>query len=138
MMRDSRARAREKREEIRLLLLGSRSGPLVFAELPAIADVPGLCDALDSFVGSVATFPLREFAAGDDVFDMDQYRRMILQALTEYSVWFDALPRLSEDVRRDRVRRFVTLVYLEHEGQVDLSQFGERIVVMRREADIEG
>ena len=106
-------------------------------DLPGILDVPGLGDALDSFVGSVATLPLREFAV-DDVFDIDQYRNVILQSLIGFSVWFDALPRVSADARIDRVRRFVALVYLEHEGRVDLAQYGERIVVSRHEADIEG
>src|SRR3990172_8792555 len=130
MMRDSRERARQKREEIRLLLLGSRSGPLVLGNLPGIDDVPGLADALDTFVGSVQAMSLTEFAE-DDVFDMNAYRQAILESVGGFSVWFDALPRLSEDLRRDRVRRFVACIYLEHEGQVDLAQYGERIVVSR-------
>lgn len=137
MMRDSRERARQKREEIRLLLMKSRSGPLVVADLPGLEEVPGLVDALDLFVSTgpkTSPQPLVD----DDIFDMDQYRRVLLQAMTDYSIWFDALPRVSANARLDRVRRFITLVYLEQEGLVDLVQYGERIVVTRHEADIEG
>ena len=137
MMRDSLARAREKRDEMRLLLLGSRSGPLVVSDLPGLHEIPGLGEALDAFEGSVPMLPVSEFT-GRDVFDMNEYRRVLLEALGDCSLWFEAFSKICRDARLDRVRRFVTLVYLEQEGCVDLAQFGERIAVVRHEADLEG
>lgn len=137
MMRDSRERARQKREEIRLLLLGSRSGSLVVSDLPGLEEVPGLVEALDLFVSTGPTMSAQHFA-DDDIFDMDHYRHMILESVGDWRIWFDAFPRIGEDPRKDRVRRFITLVYLEHEGQVDLTQTGDRIVVSRHEVDVEG
>lgn len=137
MMRDSRERAREKREAIRLLLLGSRSEPLLVADVPGLEEVPGLVDALDLFISTGPTMSAQHFV-DDDVFDMEKYRRMIMESVGDWRIWFDAFPRMCEDPRRDRVRRFITLVYLEHEGQVDLIQAGDRIVVSKHEADIEG
>jgi hypothetical protein len=137
MMRESRGRARERREAVRLMLLNSRSGTLDLVDLPGLDEVPGLIEALDSFIQSGRTATLCEFVE-DDAFDMDEYRRAILDHIDGVTVWFDALPALSTNVRKDRVRRFVTLIYLEHEGRVDLDQRGDRIVVSRHEADIEG
>jgi hypothetical protein len=137
MMQNSRERARQKREAIRLLLIGARSRTLELAELPGLDEVPGLAEALDSFICSVPTASVYEFA-GDDVFEMDRYWQSILKCIDGVTVWFDALPALSADIRTDRVRRFVTLVYMDHEGVVDLDQRGERIVVRKHEADIEG
>jgi len=137
MMRDSRERARQKREAIRLLLLGSRSVPLVVDDVPNLEEVPGLVEALDLFVSTEPKTSPQHFV-DDDVFDMEKYRRMIMDSVGDWRIWFDALPRLCEDSRKDRARRFTTLVYLEHEGQVDLTQAGDRIVVRRHEADIEG
>jgi hypothetical protein len=137
MMRDSRARAREQREAVRLLLLDSRSPPLLLSELPEFHEIPGLGEALDAFVGAVPALPASDFT-GLDVFDLDAYRRVLLEALGDYSMWFDAFPKICKDARLDRVRRFATLVYLEQEGRVDLAQHGERIAVVRHEADLEG
>lgn len=137
MMRESRERSRQKREAIRLLLLSSRSGPLIVADLPGLDEVPGLVDALDAVVGVEQSIAAQHYKH-DAVFDMETYRRMILESVGDWRIWFDAFPRICEDPRRDRVRRFVTLVYLEHEGQVDLTQVDDRIVVSRHEVNVEG
>ena len=51
---------------------------------------------------------------------------------------FSNFPALCEDVRVDRARRFVTLIYMEHEREVVLTQYGNDILVERHEADYEG
>lgn len=109
----------------------------MLTDLPDLGDVPGLTDALDQFVDMEGACLAPEFCQAD-VFDMAFYRRAILESVGEFKIWFDAFPRLCDDPRKDRARRFTTLVYLEHEGLVDLTQEGERIAVTRHEADIEG
>jgi len=42
MMRESRARAKKKREEVKRLLAGSRSGALLLMEEPCLESIPGL------------------------------------------------------------------------------------------------
>lgn len=127
-MRQSRERARKRRERVRLMLLGTRSDALCISELPELGEVPGLTEALGSFVEQRQAVPLSRFV-GDDVFSMEDYRQAILRALCGCSVLFDAIPRVGQDARKDRVRRFVTLLYMEHDHEVTMSQYGERIVV---------
>jgi len=52
MVRESRARAKRKREEVRRLLAGSRSDALLLMEEPCLQSIPGLADALNSFIGT--------------------------------------------------------------------------------------
>jgi len=52
MMKESRARAKRKREEVKRLLAGSRSGPLLLMEEPCLDSIPGLQEALDAFISS--------------------------------------------------------------------------------------
>jgi hypothetical protein len=133
-MRASRERARERRERVRLMLLGTRSDALCITALPELDDVPGLMEALKGFVQGMHTADPVEFMGGD-VFDMAAYRRVILDSLCGCTVLFDAIPRVGQDARRDRVRRFVTLLYMEHDREVTMSQYGERIVVEKYEAE---
>jgi hypothetical protein len=127
-MRMSRDRARERRERVRLMLLGTRSGALSIMALPGLDEVPGLIDALTGFVQGMQAARPADFA-GSDAFDMAAYRRVILDALCGCSVLFDAIPRVGQDARKDRVRRFVTLLYMEHDHEITMSQYGEKIVV---------
>jgi hypothetical protein len=127
-MRESRERAREQRERVRLMLLGSRSDALSLTALPGLDEVPGLMEALAGFVQGMHTAGPAKFTGGD-VFDMAAYRRVILDSLCGCSVLFDAIPRVGQDTRKDRVRRFVTLLYMEHDHEITISQYGEKIVV---------
>jgi hypothetical protein len=132
-MRESRERARERRERVRLMLLGTRSDALSITDLPGLDEVPGLMDALAAFVQvhAEAHAELR----GVDVFEMEAYRRVILDSLCGCSVLFDAIPRVGQDARKDRVRRFVTLLYMEHDHEISMSQYGEKIVVEKYGAE---
>jgi len=127
-MRESRERARERRERVRLMLLGTRSEALSITTIPELDEVPGLIDALTGFIEGMGTTQCADFTGGE-VFDMAAYRRIILDSLCGCSVLFDAIPSIGKDPRKDRVRRFVTLLYMEHDHEITLSQYGEKIVV---------
>ena len=132
MMRESRQRVKKKREEVRLLLAGSRSAELCLVDEPVLND--GLVHDLDGFVGAQRLSPyeaLSEVTAG---FSMDKYREHILFALGSGTSLFSAIEALVEDFRLDRVWRFITLVFMQHEGDVVLSQYGQDLVVERVES----
>ena len=135
MMRQSRVQKRRRIAELKELLMNTRSGPLSVDSLPELGDIPGLIEALDSL--SRVFVPAEQFME-DDAFDMNTYRRVVLECLGGTSAMFSTLPAVSENLRKDRVRRFVTLVFMEHEREVALTQHGDDILVEKHEADVEG
>ena len=129
MMRDSRARAKKKREEVRRLLAGSRSDPLSFMEPPCLESIPGLAEALNSFIGT-------ELSGGcafapKSGFRMADYRKHILSLLGVGSRLFSDIAPLMDDSRRDKVWRFVTLIFMAQDREVELTQYGRDILVGR-------
>jgi hypothetical protein len=129
MMRESRARAKKKREEVRRLLAGSRSDPLSFMEPPCLESIPGLAEALNSFIGA-------EMAGGGTYvpksgFRMEDYRNHILSLLGVGSRLFSDITPLMEDYRRDKIWRFVTLIFMAQGREVELTQYGKDILVGR-------
>ena len=134
---ESRERKRRQKEELRCLLAASRSNELMITDIPEIAVVHGLSMALDEFVGATALADMADFISTDE-FRMEDYRQMILSWLDDCTVRFGALPAIGEDPRLDRVRRFITLLFMEQDREVWLEQRGDEILVMRYEAHIEG
>ena len=129
MMRESRARAKRKREEIRLLLAGSRSDALLFMDEPCLESIPGLAEALNDFIGT-------EMAAGcafapKSGFRMADYRNHILSILGIGSRLFSDIAPLTDDRRRDKIWRFVTLTFMAQDREVELTQYGADILVRR-------
>jgi hypothetical protein len=129
MMRESRTRAKRKREEVKRLLAGSRSDPLSFMEPPCLESIPGLSEALNSFIGA-------EMAGGGiyvpkSGFRMADYRSHILSLLGVGSRLFSDIAPLMEDSRRDKVWRFVTLIFMAQDREVELTQYGRDILVGR-------
>jgi hypothetical protein len=52
MMQTSRERVKKKREELKRLLAGSRSGSLSILTEPSLDSIPGLAQNLDEFIGT--------------------------------------------------------------------------------------
>jgi hypothetical protein len=129
MMRESRARAKRKREEVKRLLGGSRSGVLQLMEEPCLESVPGLTQALNDFIGiemaDGASFaPKSRFSMGD-------YRNHILSILGVGSRLFSDIAPLSSDHRKDKVWRFITILFMTQDREVELTQYGADILVER-------
>jgi hypothetical protein len=127
MMRESRARAKKKREEVRGLLAGSRSDPLSFIEALWLEPIPGLAEALNSFIETemadgCAYVPKSGFRMGD-------YRNHILSVLGVGSRLFSDIAPLIDDFRRDKIWRFVTLIFMAQDQEVELTQYGKDILV---------
>ena len=64
-------------------------------------------------------------------FDLDEYRRNIMSLLSWNPVNFSDLKPMIDNLRRDRVRRFVTLVFMEHQKEVELDQDGDEIWIRK-------
>lgn len=136
-MAESRGNRQKKREEVRLLLAASRSKPLMLDNSCELDSVPGLVMALDEFIGHAQSTPFQYFNPKSE-FCMEEYRDTILAAIQDCNRYFSAIQPLYSDQRRDRIWRFMTLIFMDHEGEVDLVQRDNDILVMRHEADREG
>ena len=129
MMRESRARAKRKREEVKRLLAGSRSGALLLMEEPCLESIPGLAEALNSFIGTEVTGGCAFTPKSG--FRMSDYRGHILSFLGLGSRLFSDIAPLIEDSRRDKIWRFITLIFMAQDREVELTQYGRDILVGR-------
>jgi len=136
-MRESRRRKQRRAEEIRKILASSRSDTLQITDVPSIDDLPGLSAALDAFVGAGTTISLEEFTASTE-FRMEDYRSRIRSLVERSCTRFSAIPPVCDDPKKDRARRFTTLVFMDHVQEVSLTQHGNDLLVNKHEADIEG
>ena len=66
------------------------------------------------------------------VFKLNDYRDHILSVLTWDSILFSNIAPLIDDDRHDRVGRFIALIFMQNDQEVDLTQNGDDILVQRR------
>lgn len=137
LMRASRERKRQKKEEIRRLLAASRSGPLGVIDMTELNAIPGLEAALEEFISTGGYESLNDYAFRDE-FNMDEYKNLIFERIRGCGIFFSTIPPLCQDIRKDLSRRFTTLIYMWQERQVDLTQYYNDILVEKHEANIEG
>lgn len=131
MIRQSRARAAKRKEAMMRLLAESRSGTLVIEEVPLLRFIPGLIEDLDDFVGTERQRPEEIMHDTDADFKMDDYRKHILNILSNNSLLFSDIGPLVDDFRRDRTWRFVTLIFMQNDTEVTLTQYGNDLLVER-------
>jgi hypothetical protein len=132
MMRESRERKNKKREEIRQLLAGSRSEALPLLETPDFGAIPGLIDDLNEFVQTTTYEPDPFFFHADNLFDIDKYRKHILSVVAWDNMLFSEIEPLIDDIRDDKIYRFITLVFMDHDLEIELNQLGDDLSVQRR------
>jgi DNA-directed RNA polymerase subunit RPC12/RpoP len=137
MMWESRERVKRKKEEVRRLLMESRSGALTLESEPDLETIPGLLGDLDAFICSAEAFTGNDDFDGFEAkkgFDLDRYRDHIMSVLSWHPVLFSQLEPvegISADTREDRVGRFVALIYMDHGREIDLSQHGTDIMIQK-------
>ena len=131
MMREHRSRAREEREKMKKFLAESRSGALFLTEEPRLESLDGLGEDLDAFIEGFHFNPSDSGFEAKSTFSMDQYRSHILSSLTSQSILFADIAPVADDGRRDKAWRFITLVFMQNERVVDLTQEGENLWVQR-------
>jgi hypothetical protein len=69
---------------------------------------------------------------------MDDYRCHILSTLSWDSISFSDITPLMDEPRQDRVWRFITLVFMQQDGEVDLIQDGHDLWVQKTYNETEG
>ena len=129
MMKASRAKKLKKKEEMIKLLIESQSGELPLLQQPCLESIPGLFQDLDCFVG--ADEGKTDDLGFDSGFEMEDYRSHILTALGCGSRLFSSIDYVSQDPREDRVWRFVTLIFMQHEQEIDLTQYDNDLLIER-------
>lgn len=124
MMRESRARARRRKEEIKKFLIESRSSALPLMEEPNLESLGGLLEDLNRFVQEGTQDVIQGGFEPKSDFHMDRYHDHILSNLGWDSILFSDIASLAEDSRHDKAWRFVTLVFMQNSGEVALTQHG--------------
>lgn len=133
-MSESRQRKKEQHERVRQMLAESRSTALALPPVDLNA-VPGLLDALNSLTGGLDP----EFVSeSHDQFDLKSYEKHVQGHIEDFPVNLSGIPPLSEDTRKDLIWRFIAVIFLAHNGVVDIWQDGRDIMVIKHEADTEG
>ena len=130
-MREYRSRARARKEELRRLLAESRSNAWLLSEELSLERIPDFTLALDQFIGSTSYFHDPLPLESDESFDMEAYRAHILGDLGWSALLFSDIGRLADHPRRDAVWRFITLLFMEQDRVVNLSQSGDDILIER-------
>ncbi len=114
---------------MKVILAGSRSDTLLLTEEPNLEGIPGLTEALNGFSGlKAAGFEDFLFRTG---FCMEDYRNHLLAIIGEGSMLFSDIAPFIKDSRKDRIWRFVTLIFMRQDHEVSLTQYGPDILVER-------
>ena len=92
--------------------------------------IPGLAEALNAFL-NFSSLDLEAIEGLTKSFDLGAYRQHILECLGWNAMPFEAIPQLQAQVRLDRVFRFVTLVFMDQAGEVELDQEQGELLVQR-------
>ena len=127
-MRLTRERRRHDQALSSEMLRLTRSDTLILLGEVDINALPGLSDDLDMLCGTNSSVEGR-WITGDTP-SFEQYRRHIERFL-EKAVRFSAIEPIYPDDRWDRVHRFATLIFMEHDREVDLFQMDNDILVSR-------
>jgi len=129
MMKASRAKKKKKKEEIIKLLMEARSCELPLLQVLCLESVPGLIQDLDCFIGADEVHVDDLGFEVDSGFEMEDYRSHILSALGCGSRMFSSINRISRNPHEDRIWRFVTLVFMQHEREVELTQYDNDLLI---------
>ncbi len=129
-MAESRAKARRRREMMRLARREGRSGGLALLEEPRLDRLPGFTEALSGFMGFDAGVWGEEFSLTGNLPGLSRYRRHILDSVHRYrQIMFSRIDPLIDNARRDRAMRFVALIFLLQDCEVQVTQYGSDIEI---------
>ena len=129
MMQEARARQRRRKEELKAVLAGAKSDSLILLEDPCLDSIPGLTEALNGLIG--AKTPEFQVFLPRSGFSLQDYRNHLLSAIGNGSKLFLDIPSLIEDCRKDKIWRFVALIFMQQDREVSLTQYGSDILVER-------
>ena len=133
-MAEARRRRKDLRDRVREMLAASRSQTLL-PEACDLGAVPGLAEALDSMVAA-GSRALR-WAPGE-AFDLGRYQSHVLDHIGPFALSMEEIPPLTESARKDRIWRFIAIIFMAHAGLIRVWEEGQSIMVMQHETDGEG
>jgi len=128
-MRLSREQIRREQAEMRAMLMVARSGQLPLINKFDLDHTPGLETDIDRLIGVGDTD--RATQEREMSLNIDDYRLHIV-SLLETEVLFSSIEPLIPEERRDKVYRFISLIFMEQDREIRLSQCGNDILVERR------
>ena len=130
---------RRKAQQQRLFvetLINARTGHVILP--PADLDgLPGLTEAINELTAKHDEDSIRGPLA-DQRFDLAKYERHVIASITDSPVDFDDISPLLESLRKDRIWRFVAVIFLAHEGRINIHQEGSLIELTAHETHREG
>lgn len=138
MMRTCRERKKRKQEEIRKLLASSRSNHLDLMVEPDLDAIPDLLVDLDEFILSRMENDENMLPNSADCFQMEEYRSHILSGLNWNPIEFSAITPLMVDNRRDRACRFITLIFMQNEHEVEIQQLESDLLIQKVYSEAHG
>ena len=138
MMQASRERKQKKREAIQEMLRDARSSDLLMTESPQLQDIPGLVESLDAFVNSPIPAEMVSAFLQRPELDLVRYESHVLASVDRDEIDFDVVDPLLDDLRLDRIFRFIAAVFLDHRRQITLRQSGDILIITKNETYCEG
>lgn len=128
-MAESRLHRRELRERVRLMLAESRS-EILQPEMAELNSMPGLLEALNALTQGLEPSIIIPPGAA---FDLKRYQAHIQAHLQPFPVTLEQIPPLGENSRKDKIWRFIALIFMAHARITDIWQDGQSIMVMKHE-----
>ena len=134
-MAESRQHKKEQKERVKKMLAECKSDTLPLQAVD-LDSVPGLLEALNGLSGGIAeNFEIES----RDEFNLKHYEQHIQAQIRDFPISLDEIPPLSkESARKDRIWRFIALIFLAHAGVVDIWQDGLDIMVVKNEVNGKG
>jgi len=119
-MQESRQRKRQREQVQREMSGNARSQPIVSSEPVRLDEVPGLEFDLNSIIAAAVPTSLRDSVA--EHFDLRAYRQHLLDLADGCVVNFEGVSPLIGNARLDRIFRFITAIFLSHEGLLEIEE----------------
>ncbi|MDD5134428.1 MAG: hypothetical protein PHP01_03330 [Phycisphaerae bacterium] len=126
-MAESRQRKNEKLQQVREMLLQCRSQSII-PEAVDLDSVPGLLAALNGLTAGIDEQMLIELKGK---FDLGRYQRHIKAHLEDFEIDLRGIPAIIENARKDLIWRFIAVIFLEHQQEVEIRQEGQTIWVSK-------
>ncbi len=119
-MQESRDRKRREQDLVPQTVTHEHSEPILPEDPISLDQAPGLEMDLNGIIGAVVPLELRKAVA--ESFDLEKYRRHLIDLVQGCVVDFDGVSQLIGNARLDRIFRFVTAIFLEHERFLKIEQ----------------
>ena len=117
-----RERKQRQREERIKQIMNNQSDVLLFFEAPDLDRISGLNDELNALVGLYANEPEDFHWSSQSEFNLEGCRQHILGQLGWAKKLFSSFDSVHHDEKQDRAWRFITLIFMEHDDEVVLTQ----------------